>query len=57
MMKVQLVFECDVAPLDTQYDFLHIAVAELKRKMREADSMDDLAEVFRHMYINGRKEW
>ena len=48
-MKVRLIFEYEIKESDgvgTQYDALHVAVAELTQLLEEADSMDDVADVF-----------
>ena len=56
-MKVMLIFEYDTDEQGTQYDYLSLAVSELKRKLQEADSMDDVAEVFLRMYIDEARQW
>ena len=47
----KLIFETNVGICDTQYDFLSCAVGELERKLKKADSMDDLASVFKEMKV------
>lgn len=56
-MKIRLVYETDVSEFETQYDALHCAVSNLSRDIKNADSMDDLADVFKHMYADGKKEY
>lgn len=52
MTKVTLVFETDTdEDCDTQYDWLHVAVASLEKALKDADSMDDLADVFKSMIV------
>ena len=56
-MKVRLVFEYYTDELGTQYDYLSLAASELERKLQEADSMDDVAEVFLRMYVGESRQW
>ena len=52
MTKVTLVFETEISEdCDTQYDWLHTAVDALEKALRKADSMEDLAEVFKNMIV------
>ena len=53
-VKVKLVFETETEVCDTQYDYLHEAVSNLERALKEADSMDDLAAVFTQMRVDDR---
>lgn len=55
MTYVTLIFETDTnEDCDTQYDWLHVAVASLEKALKDADSMDDLAAVFKSMIIGGQ---
>ena len=51
MTKVTLVFEAEVEDCDTQYDWLSVTVGALERALKKADSMDDLAAVFKNMIV------
>lgn len=56
-MKVRLVFEYYTDEQGTLYDYLSLAASELERKLQEADSMDDVAEVFLRMYVGESRQW
>ncbi len=47
-MKVRLVFETDVddKAIGTKNDALIVAIRELESALKEADSADDLGEIF-----------